>query len=429
MRTAALLALLLTAAPCAAVETLQQMWRLADARNPGMAASRLQAEALLSDSRAASASLAPSASVRTGYTVRNDQPSIVVSQPGLGYPAFRLPSAQQQAASLSARASIPLWTAGRLENSVAASQARHNAACEAADWDEMRLRLAVTEAYLAVIQANASCDAAAGLLRSNESKAEDTQQRVVQRRATDQEVLEARVAVLEARQQLVRAENSRRNSIATLNQLLGRPLGQPCNLVEPFFTPLHESLAQLTDWAQANRPDVIEILHRIRMHEHDSRTRRAASKPQVSAQVGMDYEENRFQSPQGLASAGIYVDWTAFDAGCSRLQSDSAGKLAAAMRAELRERQNLVALELLKGWNERSEACNAEQLAAEALKLAQERHRSLESRFQQGIAVQADLQVTEARLVEARAQMVYARTDRIVSQARLRLVAGRLGPE
>ncbi|WP_197531531.1 TolC family protein [Posidoniimonas corsicana] len=426
----ALLALLILwpAAQPAAAETLWDLWRTAATNNPGITATRLETQAAGSEALAAEAKLAPSASIKTGYTFRSSEPSFVGSQPQLGFSSFRLPYAQQQAANLAARVNVPLWTAGRLESSAAAAHSRQHASREAACWAEMQLRMAVADAFVRVLQADAELIAAGRLLKSSEAIASDTRQRSIQQLATDQRVLESRVLVLESQQRLVEARNSQQDSVAELNQLLGRPLDYRVELAEPYLAPLSQTRAELAELSQTTRPDILELVRMVRMHEHDAAGWKAAKKPQVTAEVGYDFEENRFQSPQGIASAGVVVDLNVFDAGQKREQSEAARCRASAMTASLRERQNEAALEVLQAWNARSQALSAEQLAAESLTLALEYHRSMQKRYEQGLVVESDLETATARLVEARTQMTYARTNRILSQIQLRFVAGLLGP-
>lgn len=410
-----------------AVETLEDAWRVALANNDGLAVMRYESDAACYEAQAAAAKLSPTASVRTGYRFRSKAPAFQGSQPALGYSSFQLPYAQQQAANFSVKATVPIWTGGRIENSVASACSAHKASVEASRWGEMQLLMAVAEAYVAVLQSQAACTAATQILQSAESQQLDTIERARQRRATDRHVLASRVAVMEARQRVVSTCNHRLNAIAAYNQLLGRPLSHHAAVDEPFAPPIQgSSLEDLTQTAMAARPDIHEIRRSIRVHEHDAAGWRAAAKPQVSAEVAYDFEENRYQSPEGLATAGVVVDWNVLDAGKRRRLSAASAKQAASMRAALRERQSQVALEVLHAWNGRSEAISAEHVATDALALAVEHERSVAQRAAQGLAVSADALAAKAALVEARALTVYARTNRVLAHVRLQFAAGKL---
>lgn len=429
MRSAALaiVVTVLAACACRGEETLVDAWRLAVARNSGLEASRLRTGAIWEDAQAAASERSPTASLRTGYLLRSSQPSFRGSQPGLSPTPISIPFAEQNAAKVSALAVAPIWTAGRLESSVAAANFRHSASAKSTRWAEMDLCMAVAEAYVAVLQAKASLSAAEQLLQCAESKATDVAQRGRQSRATDSEVLGSRLALAEALHETRKAENAVVTACAGYNQLLGRPTDFPVEAVEPVIPLLGESLEQLTQLAIDSRPDVQELQESARAHENDAAGWRASALPQLSAEAGFDYEENRFQSPQGIGTAGVYVDWNAFDAGKNRRKSSAASTRACAARAELKDLQSQIALEVLQAWRQRDDALGAERVAAQSLEYAEERDRSITQHRSQGVATESAALESGSAVVEARARYLYARTNRVLSQVRLRFVAGLLG--
>lgn len=431
MRSVALTTLLLAAAaaPGGAVETLDDAWAVAVVNNAALTASRLRSEAARCDALAAASERLPSASLRSGYTHRSSEPSFLGSQPALGAPSFALPFAQRNAASFSAQATTPLWTGGRIENSVAAATCRHAASQEGARWAEMQLRMAVAQAYIDVLQRQATLSAASELHASAQAEAADVAEQARQRRATDTQVMASRVAALRAEQQVRVARHALSSGEAAYNWLLGRPPRAPVELAEPNVVPWDKPLEEITAIATANRPDLAEARRTVQAYQRDAAGWRAARLPQVSAEVGFDYEQNRFQSPEGIGSAGVFVDWKVLDGGGRRRRSSAAAHQASAARAALQDLEAEIAVEVLNAWNGRDEARGAEQVSADALAHHIEHHRLIQQRESHGVVVAAQGLAARAALAEAHALYRHAHTSRLLADLRLRFVAGMLGQE
>ncbi len=423
-----ILLLLALTSDCRSAETLSQAWQAALAQNQGLAAVRFQVEAAHQDLLAAASERWPTAALRTGYLVRTSEPSFLSSQPDLGIPTLRLPYAQQEAASFSLRATTPLWSGGRIERKMDAAGSRLAASQEASRWEEMQLRILVAELYVGVLHAEQMVQVASQLLQSAQQNAVNTAEQLQKSRATDRDVMASRLAELEASQRLHNSQNSLSQARAAFNRALGRPHQAEVVLERPETPLLPQPLEQLTQYAVANRPDLLEAAQRVAALQNEAEACHAARMPQLNAEFAYGFEQNRYQTPEGIGTAGVYLDLDVIDSGRSRRTCAARFRVSAA-QAELRDRQSLAALEILEAWNHRSDAYREELVSTEALALAREHARWVNERATQGLAVGAESLEAEAGLVKAEARMINAHTHRVLSQLRLRLMAGLLVSE
>ncbi|QDV75099.1 TolC family protein [Botrimarina mediterranea] len=422
--TRAILVILVSLGPCPAEETLPQAWGIAISQNPSLHGARLEAGALRQESEAVASGQWPAVSMRTGYLARTAQPGFRGSQPGVG--VFAFPSAQQNAATYSAQLTAPLWTAGRIENSVASTESRYLAGAAGVRWEEMQLRLKVAEAYMAILCADAWQAAAEQALVAAQAESDNAVGRAAQQRASKTDVLAARVALEEAKHRANTSENAATAALAEYNQLLGRPPNFDCRPAFPALPLLGLSRDQMLQRAIAVRPDVRALQATFDSLKRESDSWRAAMYPQVNAELGYAFEDNDFQTRPGIGVAGVFVDWNVFDAGSRRHKSEAASGRAAATLAALRDLQSQIAVEVLRAWNSRSDAISAERAAAAGLDYAFELDRSIQQRCMTGAAMSSETIASRSSLAEARARYLEACTNRVLAELRLRYAAGML---
>ncbi|TWT89715.1 Outer membrane efflux protein [Pseudobythopirellula maris] len=412
---------------CLGAESLVSAWSEAIAKNQSLEASHYSAEAARHEALAAAAERATTLSTRQGYTARSDTPSFVSTFPGFG--TFRQPFAQQNAAGFSAHASKPLWNAGRINSTVRAAELRSFASVESSEWTESQLLMAVAEAYVAVLQTTQTLRAADRLLEVARVRAHETTQQAQQQQATQQQAQAARVSVAHAERDLLKAQSAHNQAAANYNLVLGRRLDCHVELSELAIPLMPHCLDYLTKTAKQTRPDVNELHQRVDASLHESSAWLAARYPELRVEVGFDYEENRYQSPEGVALAGLYLDWQALDGGKKHQSALASTARAAALRAQYRYLLEQIAIEVHQAWNLRSEALAEENAARESLDYTGVRHDQALRRQEQGVTLASEATAAHAEMAEAEARFVIAQTERALSQLRLRFVSGLLRDE
>jgi outer membrane protein len=345
-----LLLLLLSAiVPVAHVwgETLEDAWAVALAQNHRLAAAQFEEVAAAEDLGAATAERMPNLALRGGYMLRSDNPSFIVREPLPGFGTFEFPYAQRNAALAGAEARLPIYTSGRISSQIESAAAREAAAQFETAQARLDLLYSVGEAYIGVLRVERELEVAQHDLASLEAHLADVTRLHNQQRATDQDLLAAQVAVATAAQRRGTQQRALDVARAQYNRLLGRQFVSPVALEDVNLPSLAEGLDQLVAIACERRPDLQALMAVSAAHEHSSATERASARPQVSASLGANYEENRYQTPNALATAAVMVDWNLYSGGKANRKAGAEEARAAGTRRLVDDLKSQIALELL----------------------------------------------------------------------------------
>ena len=407
-------------------ESLEDAWSVALAENHRLAAMKMDEAAAAEDRGAATAERMPSLSLRSAYTVRSDEPSFVVRDPLPGFGTFEFPYTQQNSASAGAEARLPLYTGGRITSSILCAEAREFAAQFDTAQARLDLLFAVGEAYINVLRLEREVEVAEHDSQSLEAHSADVAQLHSQERASRQDVLAAEVAATAARQRRQQQQRALEVARGQYNRLLCRPLSAPVELVEVELTPLEWNLDQLVEIACQRRPDLQGLLAVSDSHDFASQCARAAGRPQVTASVGANFEENRYGTPNSLATAAVVVDWNLFNGGKTSRRAGAEQARAAGLRRLVDDLKSQIALDLLAASNQVAEAAEQLEVATQTLAHTTENLRVAQLRFGRGMALNADVLDAEAGWSQAMRDRHNAHYEGALAQLRLKYLAGLL---
>jgi outer membrane protein TolC len=418
----------IAATQCAAAhaESLDQAWAQALAQNHQLAASQMEVDATSQEIGAAAAERLPQLSMRGAYTMQSAEPTFIVRDPVLNLGTFDFPYAQRNAASAGAEVRLPLYTSGRIKNSILGAEARHAAARYDSDQSRLDLLYAVGEAYVAVLRAQRAVEVSQRELESLAAHAAVVAQRLSQQRAQRAELLEAEAAAAAAQNGRTQQQRALELARAQFNRLLARPMSSPVELQEANFAPLEMSFDQLVQIAYERRPDLQRLLAVSDSHQFASNSARAAVRPQVTASAGARYDENRFSQPQLLASAAVILDWRLFDGGASQYSADAEQNRAASARRLVDDAKAQVSIELLDAWNRAAKAVEQHDVTAQTLAYSTENLRVIRLRFEQGMATNSEVLQAQAHWSQAMRDSYDAQYDGLSAQLQLRYYAGLL---
>ncbi len=407
-------------------ETLEDAWAVALAQNHRLAAAQFEAAAAGEDLGAAEAERMPNLALRSAYTLRNEEPSFIVHDPVAGFGTFEFPYAQRNAAAAGAEARLPIYTGGRISSTIESAEAREAAAQFETAQARLNLLFSVGEAYISVLRLQHEVEVAEHDVASLEAHLTDVTQMRGQERVTEQDLLAAQLAVATSRQRKMSQQRALDVARGQYNRLLDRPLATPVDLVEVNLTPLEWKFDQLVAIACEKRPDLQALMAESDAHDHASETARAEGRPQVVASIGANYEENRFQTPNTLATAAVVVDWNLYNGGKTNRKASAEVARAASTRRLVDDLKSQIGLELLNASNEVAEA--SEQLAVASQNLAHttENLRVTRLRFSKGMALNSAVLEAEAQWLQAMRDNHNAHYAGALAQLRLRYLAGLL---
>jgi outer membrane protein TolC len=385
-------------------ENLAEAWAIALGNDQRLQASQQTAEAAGHDLASARAERIPQIQTLNLPTFLTN--SISVSSANGS--AQAAPNTSQSNFMLSAvAASMPLYTGGRIRNTIDANRAQANASRADAASTAMGLKLDVARAYVGVLRANRGVAVAQSSVASLSAQARDVANLVKQGRGIRNDLLAAQVARANAQQREIQARNTLSIAWATYNRYLCRPLATVVPLEEPAPEPpppgpgatepaveaaLMQDMAPivadepqvqaLVDVALKNRPELASAAEQAHALYAQAAAERAKTRPQVTFFVANIYQNARFLPTQADSGAASFlVNWTLFDGGRARRRSlaiEHRGNAQLSQRADLAAQ---IALQVRSSWLTAQETRRRIPVARAAIVQAEENLRVARSRY------------------------------------------------
>lgn len=402
------------------LETIEDAWAAARVSDASLEALQSQAAAHHEEFLAARSQRWPTATVGGAYTVRSDQPSILLPSllPGSS-PTFS-PYLPLDQVLLRGQVALPLYTGKRITSEIQAAAARSTALQQKLTRHQLDTRLLIAEEFLAVLRAQHELEIADSQVRNLEAHLRDSHALLARGSASRQDLLKAEMALADARHQAILAGQALELGRATYNQRLSRPLDWPVRLAPVPVPPMALDFNELTDRALAQNAEIRELQAQSEALTFESEAAASISRPQVQMLGAYTYAENPFQHPQALAEAGLGASWNLFDGGGGRHRA-AARKHAAAAAARLgAEAASRIQLDIRRTGLELLAARERLHATQQAIAAAEESLRASRIRFQSGAATGSDVLDGEALRVRALRNHFHAHDA--VALAHLRLL-------
>jgi outer membrane protein len=315
---------------------------------------------------------------------------------------------------------LPLYAGGALEARRAAAQARAGAS----EWDQSTVRqelsFAVVQAWFGVRKAAAFLDTAQAAVHSYETNLAIAQTRYTEGTLLKPEVLDLRVRLAQAQEDLLRARNGQELARRALGNLLGleNTAAEAANETATLVTPAAEQ-----DFAA--RPELEADELRARAARAEVKQARSGYLPSLNAFAAADYDYG-WQNHNGAASytAGLMLKWNLWDG------RETSGRVAEAGAnleiAEERRRQTRLDIDLQvhQARLALTEASGRLEVTDKSIALAEESVALTRARFEEGRALATQLIDAETALTGARVRRISAENDRQIAIAALRRALG-----
>jgi outer membrane protein len=199
----------------------------------------------------------------------------------------------------------PIFTWGRISNAFSLAQANLKAA--RADYQKTinGLRFNVTQSFYNVILAKEFVKLSEDSYAQFEQHVDQVEDLYNAGMASKFDLLRTRVQLANMKPQTIRAKNGLELAEAALKMLLGVDLDAELNLQgELIYEPREITLADATEVALQQRPELIAMKHREKMAEKGIAIAKAANKPSVFLACNYDYKK-----PQMMLGTGWGSDW------------------------------------------------------------------------------------------------------------------------
>lgn len=341
-------------------------------------------------------------------------------------------------------ATVPLFTSGRIRNTIEAANAQVGVQRTEEFRTALDLKLTVADAYIAVLRATKNRDVARSNVDRLASFARDIANRREQGLAIRSDELAADVSLANAQIGLIQAQTALDEAWATYNRYLCRPLATVVPLeelsnVDPRAdweqlaaqavrpTGVNETEVQLfTERALRSRPELAGLVEQSRGYSAQAQATKAGVKPQAMFVMGYAFIGNDAQTPQGIGSASFLVDWTITDSGATRRRAKALEQQSIAARKRRADLAAEVVLQVRNRWLDLRRERMRVPVAGFAIKQAEENMNVVVDRYRQKLSTYTEVLDAENRRVQSLTNYYNALYDESVAMFRLRRVVGDL---
>ncbi|MBN2292705.1 MAG: TolC family protein [Pirellulales bacterium] len=413
--------------PVAAVdtpETLVQAWDRALAVGQELKASRWSVSSARQALCSAQADRWPTLAVEGGYVARSASPAFQFDIGGLPLPTNEFHYRQDESAEFRGLINLPLYTSGRIQHGIAAAQAEVGSTSLGVENAQSDLLLSVVERYVAVLRAEYDLDVTVSTVRNLESHAHDVEKLFTQRQVPKNDLLAARVSLSNARQESIRARTALDSSRAAYNRLLDRPHMSEVRIAPLALEHVEGDVELFTARALQMRPEISRYGMQIQALRHRAAALSAKNKPHVNLQGRYDFEENRYQAPEGIATVGVLVNWNVFDGGKKNYQATTLLHRAESLAWAKRDLESQIALAVRQAWLDIKQTHQRLDVTTEAIAQAEENLRVSRKRYAAGACNNTEVLDAEALRTQAYRNHHDAKYDAILAVFHLRHAMG-----
>ena len=409
--------------------TLAEALERARTVSPRLGQLRALADAADAGVRGARADRLPTLGVSAAYSRNSNVPEFVVQQPTGPFTVFpNLPNQGRTRADLG----LPLYTGGRTSGALTAAEEQGKAAAQDVAAGRSDLTLEVTAAYWGLVAQRESERVLREAIGSYEAHLKDATNFFENGMTARNEVLSVQVERDRAELARLEARNSAEVGNANLLRLLDLPPGTRVEPVEEgAFATETAAVEAMVQEAQAARPELRSLRHRVVAAQASVQVARAPTRPQASLQANYEYSSpNQRIFPLSAEwrdtwSVGVGVSITAFDGGRTSAATARACAQADAVSRQLADLEQRVRFEVTARALDLETASASVAVATRNVEAAREDVRVSQDRYQAGVNPSSDLLDSETRLLRAGLDLTLARTQVRLARATLERALGR----
>ena len=313
--------------------------------------------------------------------------------------------------------SFPLYTGGRIENSIEAAELGRDAADLLLEATRQGIKEQTTEAYFQILQFR-------NLIQVNKEAVDTLQAHLDNVNAqyrvgtvAKSDVLRSQVELANQQQNLVTAQNNYDVAVATFNNIVGLPTDTIVDAKEDLsYTKYDISLPHCTDYALIHRPDGIAMERAWKKAEAQMKAAKAGYRPQVNAVVQRTWSGDepfstdmvRLNGSNDGTNAGLQMQWSIFDNNVTEAQVQQAKASMRKAEQKLYETQETIQLDVRKAYLNLLAAEQNIHTTKVAVDQAQEDYKIAQVRYSAGVGTNLDVMDAESKLIQTQTTYITA---------------------
>ena len=325
---------------------------------------------------------------------------------------------------------IPLYTGGKIENSIAASEYGIDVADLTMEATKQNVRYQTTAAYYSILQNRNLIQVRQEAVDTLAAHLKNVNAQYTVGTVAKSDLLRSQVELANAQQNLINAQNDYDISVAAFNNIVGLPTNTIVNASEELtYTKYELSLPACTEYALYHRPDGLAADRGVKAAEAQMNAAKSGWQPALTAQVSRNLGgDGPFKTNGSVdnnsTTYGVVATWNIFDNGITEAQV--AQKKAALKKAqqEALAMDEQIQLEVQTALLSLQAAEKNIQTTKVAVDKAQEDYKIAQVRYSAGVGTNLDVMDAEQALITAQTTYITALYNYNTSKASLDLAMG-----
>jgi len=235
---------------------------------------------------------------------------------------------------------------------------------------------------------------------------------------TYNDVLQAEVALADAKQRLITAKNDVTNAKSALNKLIGLPIPTPTNLTEESELAAPQlKLAAAADLALEQRSDLKAAVNRIEQGEKEITQAKAQHFPRFYAQAGHFWQQNEFWVHDSQWFAIFGCQWNLFTGLDTHAQVQQAREKVEQLKIKRQDVSDQVRLDVQDAYLALQETAERIRVTEKAVAQGEENLRLNRERYREQVGTATEVVDASTLLTKTRVNFFNARYDHQLAKA------------
>ena len=321
-------------------------------------------------------------------------------------------------------ASLPIYSGGKNEANIDSSELGVKIARLNTDRQKENIKLNVVQAYYDVLQAQKQVQVDQSSVDNYQAHLTNVQQLFSAGSKARIDVLRSSVELSNARQTLIKQQNTYEVDLSKLRNILNMDPNEPLTLTQDFaYEAFPQELDSCVSYARQNRKDLQADTYTLGQKELAIKAAKGDLLPSVNLSVGASWEKQGLPSSDNHSyTAGVTASWDLFDSGITKAKISAAQTALEVAKLTLEQDQNSVDLAVRQAYYNMREAEKRFNSTQDAVTQAKEDYFIASEKYKAGEGlmldiIDAQLALSTAELNYISAQYDYARYKAAVENA------------
>ena len=323
-------------------------------------------------------------------------------------------------------ASLPIFTGGKLSGTIKQAKAnyQYNEVGVQRTYNEMRST--VTNGYFTMLQADNMQKLSAESVTRLEEHLKNVQAQYDVGVVAKVDVLRSQVELANAKQDLIKAENSYQVAEANMNKIVGLPMYTNLKLDNLLvYNAYDKNMDDCLAYAAEHRPELMQAKYNVDAAKGALMVARSGHMPQVAASASQSWSDTNWPGDEnGNWGVGVSVSLNVFDTGVTLSKIHGAEADLKKAQETYRDTVDSVNLDVRSNYLGLREAEKRISTTKLAVEQADEDYRIAQLRYMSGVGTNTDVLDAQVALTQAKTNYTQALYDYNTSKTALETSIG-----